>query len=116
MTVLENAGISDYRHKARKVKVPSDFEEYDYIVAMDEDNLIDLRDMVKRAKKRSLLSEDGINKVYLYGSFGGKSTDEEVQDPWYGGTDGFDITYEQVERFGRGLLKHIEAEAKKSAP
>ena len=110
----EKAGITTYRHKARRIKVPSDFEEYDYLLAMDEDNLIDLRDMVKRAKKRGLLDGDAMEKVHLYGSFGGKKVDEEVGDPYYGGRDGFEIAYEQVERFGKGLLKHIEEEAKKS--
>lgn len=111
--LAQQAKITDYKHKARKIKVPSDFEEYDYLLAMDEDNLIDLRDMVKRAKKRGLLSGDEMSKVHLYGSFGGKSADEEVQDPYYGGRDGFEVAYEQVERFGRGLLKHIEEQAKK---
>ena len=110
--LADYAGITTYRHKARRIKVPSDFEQYDYIIAMDEDNLIDLRDMVKRAKKRGLLSGDELNKVGLFGSFGGKSVDEEVQDPYYGGKDGFEIAFEQVERCGKGLLKHIEAQAK----
>ena len=77
--------------------------------------MIDLRDMVKRAKKKGLMNGDEMNKVYLYGAFGGESKDEEVQDPYYGGTDGFEIAYEQVNRCGKGLMKHIEEEAKKKA-
>ncbi|KAF2765589.1 low molecular weight phosphotyrosine protein phosphatase [Teratosphaeria nubilosa] len=111
MSVLEDNGISDYKHKARKVRIPEDFERFDYLLAMDEDNLIDLRDMVKRAKKSGKLSGDEVEKVHLYGEFGGKSKKEEVGDPYYGGRDGFEIAYEQVERFGRVLLKHIELEA-----
>lgn len=113
LSVLEQNGISGFRHKARKVKIPSDFEDFDHILAMDDDNLMDLKDMVKRAKKKGLLSGDEVQKVRLYGEFGGKSGDEEVGDPYYGGTTGFSVAYEQVERFGRGLLKHIEDEAKK---
>lgn len=109
----DKAGLPNYRHQARKIKNPSDFEEYDYVIAMDEDNLIDLRDMVKRAKKRELSSGEEMKKVYLYGIFGGKSADEEVQDPYYGGKDGFEIAYEQVTRFGKGLLKHIEEDARR---
>ena len=112
--LADKAGITKYRHKARRVKVPSDFEDYDYLLAMDEDNLIDLRDMVKRAKKKGLLSGEEINKVHLYGSFGSKSADEEVIDTYYGAKDGFEVAYKQVERFGRGLLEHIEARAKSS--
>ncbi|KAK3707825.1 Low molecular weight phosphotyrosine protein phosphatase [Vermiconidia calcicola] len=113
------AGITTYRHKARKIKVPSDFLEFDYVLAMDEDNMIDLRDMMKRARKKGVSDareqEEVMQKVRLYGAFGGKAEDEEVQDPYYGGRNGFEIAYEQVERFGSGLLKHIEQEAAKGA-
>lgn len=111
MSVLEDNGITDYRHKARRVKVPEDFEHFDYLLAMDEDNLIDLRDMVQRAKKKGLMSGKEMKKVHLYGSFGGKSKDEDIIDPYYGGRDGFQVAYEQVTRFGKGLLEHIEMEA-----
>ena len=112
MSVLEHNGITDYRHKARKVTV-EDFQQYDYLLAMDEDNVMDLRDVVTRAKKRGLLTGEEVKKICLYGSFGGKSADEEVGDPYYGGRDGFEMAYEQVTRFGKGLLKHIEVEAAK---
>lgn len=115
LSVLEQHGIKGFKHKARKVKVPSDFEDFDYILAMDQDNLIDLRDMVKRAQKLELLSGDEMGKVRLYGEFGGKSKDEEVQDPYYGGRNGFETAFEQVTRFGKGLLKHIEEEAGKKS-
>lgn len=117
LSVLKSHGIEGFRHKARKVKVPSDFEEFDYVLAMDEDNLIDLRDMVKRAEKKGLLEGSAKNvmgKVRLYGEFGGKSKNEEVGDPYYGGGKGFEIAFEQLERFGKGLIKHIEEEAKKT--
>ncbi len=115
LDVLEQqAGITDYRHKARKIKVPTDFEQFDYLLAADEDNLIDMRDLVKRAVKKGLLSGEETKKVHLFGSFGGKAADEEIIDPWYGGTDGFEIAFEQVERFSKGLLRHIENEAKKA--
>ena len=113
LSVLDKAGnITGYRHKARKVRVPSDFLEFDYLIAMDEDNLIDLRDMVKRAKKKRLLTGDEVGKCHLLGQFGGKDAEEEVQDPYYGGRDGFEMAFEQVQRCGKGLLKHIEEQEK----
>lgn len=111
--LAQRGGIKDYKHKARKIRVPSDFEEFDYVLGMDEDNMIDLRDMVKRANKKGLMSDDEAAGIQLYGRYGGKSADEEVQDPYYGGPDGFTIAYEQLERFGQGLLKHIEEQASK---
>jgi len=112
MSVLEGNGITDYRHKARKVKVPEDFERFDYVLAMDEENMVDLRDYIKRAAKKGLLdAKEASKKVHMYGEFGGKTEREEVVDPYYGGRDGFTIAYEQMTRFGKGLLEHIEQEA-----
>ena len=113
LSVLASQGnITSYKHKARRVRIPADFLEFDYIIAMDEDNLLDLREMVKRGRKKGVLSGEEREKGFLFGEFGGKDSEEEVQDPYYGGRDGFEIAYEQVERCGRGLLAHIEEEAR----
>ncbi|TKA74165.1 hypothetical protein B0A55_06581 [Friedmanniomyces simplex] len=112
MSVLRDNGITDYRHKARKVKV-EDFREYDYVLGMDEENVQDLRDLVKRAAKKGVLNGDEVGRIRLYGEFGGKTKDEEIGDPYYGGRDGFEVAYEQVTRFGKALLEHIEVEAAK---
>ncbi len=108
LAVLKSNSITKYKHKARKVRVPQDFLDFDYILAMDEDNLGDLRDMEKRARKKGLLKENQGGKICLYGEFGGRVKGEEVGDPYYGGDEGFAIAFEQVERFGKGLMKHIE--------
>ncbi|KAM0715083.1 hypothetical protein Q7P37_009548 [Cladosporium fusiforme] len=107
MAVLRANGIKDYKHKARKVRVPQDFEEFDYVLAMDGMNVADLRGMVKR---KGLGAEVG-GKVRLFGEFGGRSGGEEVGDPYYGGDDGFEVAFEQVVRFSRGLLEVVEREA-----
>ncbi|KAK1809955.1 Low molecular weight phosphotyrosine protein phosphatase [Friedmanniomyces endolithicus] len=112
MSVLKDNGITDYRHQARKVTI-EDFREYDYVIGMDEENVEDLRDLVKRAAKRGALSGDEAGRVHLYREFGGKTKEEEIGDPYYGGRGGFEIAYEQVTRFGKALLRHIEMEAAK---
>lgn len=103
MRVLQSHGIKNYRHAARKVRSPQDFEEFDYILAMDGMNLEDLRGLVRRAG----LGEEVEGKVRLFGEFGGRG-EEEVGDPYYGGGKGFEVAFEQVERFSRGLLKVVE--------
>jgi low molecular weight phosphotyrosine protein phosphatase len=105
MSVLKSHGITDYKHKARKVRVPQDFEEFDYVLAMDGMNMQDLKSMVKRKG-----CDQGKAKVSLFGDFGGRKG-EEVQDPYYGGGKGFEVAFEQLERFGKGLLDVIEKEA-----
>ena len=118
MKVLRANNINNYKHAARKVRVPEDFKEFDYVLAMDGDNLQDLRDMVVRGVKRKIVSaeaaEEMKKRIMLYGTFGGKTKKEEVVDPYYGGGEGFVIAFEQMERFGKGLLKHIEGGAKET--
>lgn len=41
----------------------------------------------------------------LFGEFGGKKRAEEVDDPYYGGRDGFEIAYEQIVRFSKNFLE-----------
>lgn len=105
MSVLKSHGITDYKHKARKVRVPQDFEEFDYVLAMDGMNMQDLKAMVKRKG-----CDQGKAKLALFGDFGGEKG-EEVQDPYYDGGKGFEVAFEQLERFGKGLLEVIEEEA-----
>lgn len=108
MSVLEQNGLKGYKHQARKVRT-SDFEEFDYIIAMDADNLSNLKSLGKRSKK--IEGDEWESKVRLFGEFGGKGKREEVGDPYYGGRDGFEVAYEQVKRCGEGLLREIEGRA-----
>ncbi|KAI9755283.1 MAG: hypothetical protein M4579_004348 [Chaenotheca gracillima] len=107
MSVLEDNGITDYVHGARKVTT-EDFTRFDYILAMDRYNLRDLERMRRRAAgKGQQEQETSLGKTMLFGDFGG-STGEEVVDPYYGARDGFEIAYEQMVRFSKGLLAEVE--------
>ena len=64
---------------------------------MDRDNLRDLQ----RIQQRS----GGKAQVMLFGQFAGTKKAEEVDDPYYGGKDGFELAYEQCTRFTRNFLK-----------
>lgn len=111
MATLKANGITDYRHSARRFQPATDLEKFDYIFAMDADNLADLVRLRKREAKRLGLGEDGegLGKVMLFGEFGGKGgRKEEVEDPYYGGDDGFDVAYEQAVRFSKAFLKKLE--------
>ena len=84
---------------ARQVR-PEDFRNFDYIVAMDLENLEALQDI-----------RDGVGgdaALYLLREFdpnGGPGA--EVPDPYYGGPRGFEDVYDMVDRSCRGLLAHI---------
>ena len=112
MATLKANHITSYRHAARKFSPSSDFAHFDYILAMDDDNLEHLLNLRQReVKKRG--SEEGVGKVMLFGDFGGNKRrggrGEEVQDPYYGADNGFAIAFEQSVRFGKAFLEQLEA-------
>ncbi|OCL11208.1 phosphotyrosine protein phosphatases I [Glonium stellatum] len=109
MSTLENNGITTYKHKARKFQI-SDFTTFDYILAMDDDNLDHLVRLRKRTLKQNNMQDQELGRVMLFGDFGGKEG-EEVVDPYYGSRDGFEIAYEQMVRFTNGFLKTLEDQA-----
>jgi hypothetical protein len=60
---------------------------------MDRSNLYDLQRLQQR-------KHEGKAKVMLFGEHsGGKA--EVVEDPYYGGKEGFEIAYEQCMRFSK---------------
>jgi protein-tyrosine phosphatase len=74
-----------------------DFENFDYIIAMDAENLANL-------KKRS--PAEHLQKIHLFLSFANSDFDE-VPDPYYGGAKGFELVLDLIEDASDGLLKRI---------
>lgn len=72
-----------------------DFEKFDYILAMDRENLASLLRICPREHQ---------HKVRLFLSFSHRFTNLEVPDPYYGGRQGFDQVLDMVEDAARGLL------------
>ncbi|MCJ1341525.1 hypothetical protein MMC09_006821 [Bachmanniomyces sp. S44760] len=101
LDTLRDNGINDFEHDARKVQAV-DFTDFDYILAMDSDNLAYLQRMKQRVSARA----SGKGKVMLFGDFGGRKH-EEVIDPYYGSNNGFTIAYEQMVRFSKGFVKEV---------
>jgi len=113
LKTLENHGTTDYVHAARQVR-ELDFDEFDYIIGMDKENVSNLRFMRTRILHRRNGDETGLAKVHLFGEFGGKKgrKGEEVEDPYYGGDAGFETCYEQLKRFSKAFLVHVEEDQK----
>lgn len=82
--------------RARQVS-PDDFVHFNYILAMDAQNLSDLQRM-RPANFRGEL------ELFLHY---GKSDLREVPDPYYGGADGFEQVLDLVEEAAQGLLETI---------
>lgn len=121
MKTLHANGITNYHHVARRVTI-ADFERFDWIFAMDEDNwedLVDMRNRFMKKKRQDLVgntkdAEDGLGKVILWGTAGG-FIGEQVVDPYYGADNGFDVCFEQMMRFGKGFLKSLEESVRKDS-
>ena len=105
---------TDYVHEGRKIR-PADLLEFDWVMGMDSENLSDLQRIRQRAEDKLVeegKAEEGLAKVCLFGHFGRRDRrgrGEEVIDPYYGADDGFDIAYEQMVRFTKGFLDHLES-------
>ncbi|GMR11050.1 MAG: low molecular weight protein-tyrosine-phosphatase [Anaerolineae bacterium] len=95
----ESHGVNN-NGTARKVR-ESDFDEFDWILAMDDGNRRDLLYMAGSPEKQA--------KVRLLREFDPEQGDPDVPDPYYGGAEGFETTYRIVERSVRGLLEALEA-------
>lgn len=83
-----------------------DAAEFDYLVAMDAENLREVEALVERAG----LDGDG-PATHLLREFDPEAAgDLEVPDPYFGGPRGFDNVHDLVERSARGFLDHLREE------
>jgi len=95
-----NHGVDLSSLVARKVTA-QDFESFDYIIAMDNDNLANLNDV------QNQLSNPVKASVHLFMEFAEDWQNNEVPDPYYGGSNGFEEVYKMVTNASQGLLKKI---------
>jgi protein-tyrosine phosphatase len=80
----------------------TDFDEFDYVLAMDRSNLAELEE---------LRSERARARLSLLRAFDATAPEHAaVPDPYYGGADGFDEVLDQCLRACKGLLEHIKKE------
>ncbi|KAJ0810218.1 putative protein-tyrosine-phosphatase [Helianthus annuus] len=89
---------------------PSDFKEFDIILAMDKQNREDILAAFERWRFRETLPADGANKVKLMCSYCKKHDETEVPDPYYGGQQGFEKVLDLLEDACESLLESILAE------
>ena len=90
---LRSVGIPVGNHRARQI-TQADFENFDYIVAMDRANVRNLQAVALVAYR------DKISKLLSYAGIA-----DDIADPWY--TGNFDETYEDVMTGCKALLKKI---------
>ena len=90
---------------SRKFNASSDFENFDYIITMDDDNYKDIKGLDYSGKYK--------NKIFKMVDFSRNLKVTEVPDPYYGGWDGFENVINILEDACAGLLDRIKNEIKR---
>jgi len=90
-------GLDLSGQRARRIEA-ADFARFDYLLAMDRDNLEQLL---------AVCPEEYRSKVRLFLEFAGNSALIDVPDPYYGGPQGFERVLDMVEEGARGLIEAI---------
>ena len=96
--LYRNLDLSDLR--ARQT-ASDDFERFDYVLAMDEDNYAILESSCPAGME---------HKLRLFMSFAPELEIREVPDPYYGGNSGFEQVFDMIEAASQGLLDTIRRE------
>jgi len=100
--MIAHAAIRGYNLNslARQFDPEKDFEHFDYIVTMDEENYKDIISLDEKDKFRK--------KVFKMTTFGTDKSVNEVPDPYYSGNKGFEIVLDILEDSVNGLINTIE--------
>jgi len=86
---------------SRKIR-PDDMIKFDYIVAMDDDNLRNIINMGSTGKFRK--------KIFKMTQFSSDKRVREVPDPYYGGSQGFENVLNILEDSCKNFLSFIKKE------
>ncbi len=93
----ERRGYSLANMRARRVS-EEDFDEFDFIIAMDQLNHVTLVDQA---------DAEYHDKIHLFLEFA-SGPEDDVPDPYYGGAKGFERVLDLVEDASRGLLETLK--------
>lgn len=86
--------------RARQVSAPDDFKTFDLILAMDNENLRDLKALDPDHQYH--------DKIQTMVSYCVTSKETEVPDPYYGGAEGFEKVIDLLEDACEGLLDALQ--------
>jgi len=99
--VAQRAGIQ-LTHHARKFNPSTDFEEFDYILAMDDSNFESILSLAWEPWQKE--------KVSMFRRFDDQQKDGlNVPDPYYGTIKDFELVQEIVTRTSKGFLNFLKS-------
>ncbi|MBQ7422397.1 MAG: low molecular weight phosphotyrosine protein phosphatase [Prevotella sp.] len=102
----EQRGYDLSKLRARQF-LPEDFDEFDYIVVMDEENYHDVLERMPKAETaeaRGRYQAKVLRMKDFFQKFKGVAS---VPDPYYGGSEGFELALDLIEDGCDGLLSKL---------
>ena len=97
VAAAQRRGIDLSALRARRVE-PGDFDRFDLILAMDEDNLQELHQLAPAHAR---------HRIRLVMEYAPNALSRAVPDPYYGGTQGFEAVLDLLEEAAEGLLAEV---------
>jgi protein-tyrosine phosphatase len=85
--------------RSRKFMASRDFDRFDYIIGMDDQNVWDLKCQARH--------EHDLKKIYKMTDFATEGDYDSVPDPYYGGEAGFEMVLDILEDACAGLLEQM---------
>jgi len=85
---------------SRPIVPAIDFDHFDYIIAMDNDNLMDMKEMAPR--------KEHWGKIFLMTDFSSNNHYKAVPDPYYSGPEGFELVLDLLEDATEGFLSFTQ--------
>lgn len=98
LSTASNRGINMSDLRARRA-IEKDFEYFEYVIAMDNDNFSNLE---------KISPVDRVDRLMLFLEFAPGVDEDEVPDPYYGGVKGFEHVFDMIEAASQGLLDDIK--------
>lgn len=95
----------DISHRARQFNPKTDFDRFDYIFVMDNDNYRTITSTARTAAQR--------NKVRKMADYFAEHADaSSVPDPYYGDGEAFELALDLIEDGCRGILRSLNSRIK----
>lgn len=98
---LVKHNIGGFKEKRARQVSKSDYDEFDYLIIMDEENRYGLKRIV---------GDDSDKKIYKLLDFvdDERLKEKDVDDPWY--TRDFDLCFDEIEKGCEGLVEFLRKE------
>ncbi|HLF35880.1 MAG TPA: low molecular weight protein-tyrosine-phosphatase [Cyclobacteriaceae bacterium] len=85
-------------HRGRQFK-PDDTKIYDYIIAMDKDNRVEIDSIMKNRQSKA--------RVLMMGDFDRNSSGTDIPDPYYGDKMDFQEVFRLLDESCENLVKYL---------